>query len=191
MAKIPYHGSNRRKHSTGFKCICSEKAMALPMVLLNSQTNEIRQHLLWSGQKHQSKNLLKTSMLLGYLPVKVSSHCTLNSTFVIKCEKLDHMEEETKKERQPQGIIAVKRICMLQFYMLWQSQDKMSPKNQDWLIENQYKTVHPQHQKMLSIAAIWTHKKFMQKKRCLSWMGWRRAQFRGLKNNTKCVNCQG
>ena len=65
--------------------------------------------------KQQCKNLLKTTKLLGYLPVKVSPHKTLNSSkFVIKCEELDTMEEdEIKKELQPQGLIAVKRISIL------------------------------------------------------------------------------
>ena len=64
--------------------------------------------------KQQCKNLLKTTKLLGYLPVNVSPHRTLNfSKFVIKCEELDTMEEdEIKKELQPQGIIAVKRISI-------------------------------------------------------------------------------
>ena len=40
--------------------------------------------------KQQCKNLPKTTKLLGYLSVKVSSHRTLNSSkFVIKCEELD------------------------------------------------------------------------------------------------------
>ena len=43
--------------------------------------------------KQQCKNLLKTTKLLGYLPVKVSPHRTLiSSKFVIKCEELDTME---------------------------------------------------------------------------------------------------
>ena len=62
--------------------------------------------------KQQCKNLLKTTKLLGYLPVKVSAHRTLNSSkFVIKCEELDK-KDEIKKELQPQGIIAVKRISI-------------------------------------------------------------------------------
>ena len=64
--------------------------------------------------KQQCENLLKTSKLLGYLHVKLSPHRTLNSSkFVIKCEELDKMDEEgIKKELQPQGIIAVKRISI-------------------------------------------------------------------------------
>ena len=63
--------------------------------------------------KQQCKNLLKTTKLQGYLPVKVSPHRTLNSSkFIIKCEELDKMEDEIKKELQQQGIIAVKRISI-------------------------------------------------------------------------------
>ena len=64
--------------------------------------------------KQQCKNLLMTTKLLGYLPVKVSPHRTLNSSkFVIKSEELDKMqEEEIKQELQPQGIIDVKRISI-------------------------------------------------------------------------------
>ena len=43
--------------------------------------------------KQQCKNLLKTTKLLGYLPVNVSPHRTLNpSNVVIKCEELDKMD---------------------------------------------------------------------------------------------------
>ena len=43
----------------------------------------------------QCKNLLITTKLLRYLPVKVSPHRILNSSiFVIKCEELDKMDEE-------------------------------------------------------------------------------------------------
>ena len=64
--------------------------------------------------KQQCTNLLKTTKLLGYLPVKVSPHRTLNSSkFVIKFEELDKVdEEEIKKELQPQGIIDVIRISI-------------------------------------------------------------------------------
>ena len=65
-------------------------------------------------KKHQSKNLLRTTMLLGCIPVKVSPHRTLNSRkFVIKCQELDSMEEDDiKEELKHQGIIAVKRISV-------------------------------------------------------------------------------
>ena len=64
--------------------------------------------------KQQCKNLLKTTKLLGYLPVKVSPHRTLNSSkFVIKCVELDKVDkEEIKNELQRQGIIAVEKISI-------------------------------------------------------------------------------
>ena len=79
--------------------------------------------------RQQCKNL-KTTKLLGYLPVKVSPHRTLNSSkFVIKCEELDKMEEdEIKKELQPQGIIAVKRNPYDTVCMSWPSKDKLFQK---------------------------------------------------------------
>ena len=117
MAKISHHGSCRSKCSTEFKCICFEKGNRWDGKCRTRQceTYEIRQSIYWSGNKTAiCKNLLKTTKLLGYLPVKVSPHRTLNSSkFVIKCEELDKMDkEEIKKELQPQGIIAVKRISI-------------------------------------------------------------------------------
>ena len=78
------------------------------------------------AKKHQSKNLLKTTMLMGCIPVKVSPYRTLNSRkFVIKCQELDNMEEEEiKEELKPQGIIAVKIISCATAYMWWQSKSK-------------------------------------------------------------------
>ena len=87
--------------------------------------------------KQQCKNLLKTTKLLGYLPVKVSPYRTLNSSkFVLKCEELDKMdEEEIKKELQLQGIIA---------------------KTSNWIHEKRNTTVHSQPSKMFSMPEIWT-----------------------------------
>ena len=64
--------------------------------------------------KHRSWNLMKTTMLLNYLPVKVSPHRYLNSTkFVIQCRELNNMEEdEIAEECRPQGITAVNRISV-------------------------------------------------------------------------------
>ena len=63
-------------------------------------------------KKHQSKILLRTTMLMGCIPVKVTPHRTLNSRkFAIKCVKLDNIEEEIKK-LEPKGIIAVKWISV-------------------------------------------------------------------------------
>ena len=51
-------------------------------------------------------------MLMGYIPVKVAPHWTLNSRkFIIKCIELDNIEEEIK-ELEPQWIIAVQWISV-------------------------------------------------------------------------------
>ena len=45
-------------------------------------------------QKHQSLNLLRTTVLMNYYPVKVSSHKYLNSVkCVIQSRELNNMEE--------------------------------------------------------------------------------------------------
>ena len=115
--------------------------------------------------KQQCKNLLKTTKLLGYLPVKVSPHRTLHlSKFVIKCEELDTMEEdEIKKELQPQGIIAVKRISIrYSLYVLTIKGQNIPKKNkQYWIPEKRNTTIHSQPSKMFSMPEIWTYQEFV------------------------------
>ena len=112
----------------------------------------------------QCKNLLNTTKLLRYLPVKVSPHRILNSSiFVIKCEELDKMdEEEIKKELQPQGIIAVKRTstryCL---YVLTIKGQNIPKNNQYWIPEKRNTTVHSQPPKMFSMPEIWTYQEFL------------------------------
>ena len=114
--------------------------------------------------KQQCKNLLKTTKLLGYLPVKVSPHRSINSSkFVIKCEELNKMdEEEIKKEPQPQGIIAVKRISIrYSLYVLNNQRTHYSKKDQYWIPEKRNTTVHSQPSNMFSMPEIWTYQEFM------------------------------
>ena len=63
-------------------------------------------------QKHQSQNLLRTTKLMNYYPVKVSPHKYLNSTkCVIQSMELNNMEESyIVEELRSQGVIAVKGI---------------------------------------------------------------------------------
>ena len=65
-------------------------------------------------QKHQSQNLLRTTKLMNYYPVKVSPHKYLNSTkCVIQSRELNNMEESyIVEELRSQGGIAVKRISV-------------------------------------------------------------------------------
>ena len=113
--------------------------------------------------KQQYKNLLKTTKLLGYLPVKVSPHRTLNSSiFVIKCEELDKMDEEIKKELQPQGIIDVKRISIRYSLYVLTIKGQTIPKriNIGYLKKETGPYIH-NTQKMFSMPEIWTYQEFM------------------------------
>ena len=166
MAKISHHGSCRWKSSTEFKCICVEKGNRWDGKCWTRQckTHEIRQCLIEVETKQQCKNLLKTTKLLGYLPVKVSPHRTLNSSkFVIKCEELDKMdEEEIKKELQPQGIIAVKRISIrYSLYVLTIKGQTIPKKDQYWIPEKRNTTIHSQPSKMFWMPEIWTYQELV------------------------------
>ena len=78
------------------------------------KTHEIRQCLYRSGNKTTMQKSPEDNQATGLFTCE--SFTTQNpksSKFVIKCEELDKMdEEEIKKELQPQGIIAVKRISI-------------------------------------------------------------------------------
>ena len=113
--------------------------------------------------KQQCKNLLKTTKLLGYLPVKVSPHRTLNSSkFVIKCEELDTMEDEIKKELQPQGIIAVKRISIRYSLYVLTIKGQIIPKRINiGYLKKRNTNIHSQPSKMFSMPEIWTRQEFM------------------------------
>ena len=80
--------------------------------------------------KQQCKNLKKTTKLLGYLPVKVSPHRTLNSSKI--CHQMrgtgQDGQEEIKKELQPQGIIAVKIISIRYSLYVLTIKDKLFQK---------------------------------------------------------------
>ena len=113
--------------------------------------------------KQQCKNLLKTTKLLGYLPVKVSPHRTLNpSKSVIKCEELDKMyEEEIKKELQPQGIIGVKRISIRYSLYVLAIKGQNIPKKINIGYLKKETTLHSQPSKMFSLPKIWTSQELM------------------------------
>ena len=165
MAKMSHHGSCRSKCSTEFKCICFERGNRRNDKRRTRQceTYEIRV-FIEVETKQQCKNLLKTTKLLGYLPVKVSPHKTLNSSkFVIKCEELGKMdEEEIKKELQPQGIIAVKKnFHTIQSVRFNHQRTNYLKKDQYWVPEKRNTTVHSQPSKMFSMPEIWTHQEFM------------------------------
>ena len=140
------------------------------------------------GTKQQYKNLMKTTKLLGYLPVKVSPHRTLNSSkFVIKCEELDQMdEEEIKKEFQPQGIIVVKRISIRYSLYVLTIKGQNIPKkiNIGYLKKKKPRPHIPNPQRCFQCQKF-GHTKNSCKGKAICWMWWRRTQFRWLPNWTK------
>ena len=83
-------------------------------------------------------DLLKTTKLLGYLPVKVSPHRTLTSSkFVIKCEELDTMQaEEIKKNFSHKGSLLSKESPIrYSLYVLTIKGHIIPKKNPYWIFE--------------------------------------------------------
>ena len=114
--------------------------------------------------KQQCKNLLKTTKLLGYLPVTVSPHITLNSSkFINKCEELDKMDEEEMKKRTSatRNQCCEKNLHTIQYVRFNRQRTNYSKKDQYWIPENRNTTVHSQPSKMFSMPEIWTHQEFM------------------------------
>ena len=131
--------------------------------------------------KQQCRNLRKTTKLLGYLPVKVSQHRTLNSSkFVIKCEELDTMEEEIKKDFQPQGIIAVKRIstCYSLYVLTIKGQNIPENINIGYLKKGTRPYI-PNPQRCIQCLKFGHTKNSCKGKAVFCWMWWR-TQFRWL-----------
>ena len=101
--------------------------------------------------KQQCENLLKTTKLLGYLPVKVSPHRTLNSSkLVIKCEELDTRNHCCQKN-----------LHTIQSVRFNHQRTNYSKKDQYWIPEIRNMTVHSQPSKMFLMPEIWTYEEFM------------------------------
>ena len=116
MAKISDHGSSRWKDTAGYEWNCSQKGN-----WWHGKWSSKKGKCLKSGsifiivdQRHQSQNLLRTTMLMNHYPAKVSPHKYVNSTkCVIQSRELNNMEEsEIAKELRSQGFLAVKRISV-------------------------------------------------------------------------------
>ena len=144
--------------------------------------------------KQQCKNLLKTTKLLGYLPVKVSPHRTLNSSkFVIKCEELDKMdEEEIKKELQPRGIIAVKRISIrYSLYVLTIKGQTIPKKINIGYLKKETRPYIPNSQRCFQCQKFGHTKNLCKGKAVCAGCGEEGHHLDDCKNDPKCVNCQG
>ena len=144
--------------------------------------------------RQQCKNLLKTTKLLGYLPVKVSPHRTLNSSkFVIKCEELDKMEEdEIKKELQPQGIFAVKRISIrYSLYVLTIKGQTVPKRINIGYLKKETRPYIPNPQRCFQCQKFGHTKNSCKGKAVCAGCGEEGHNLDDCKNDPKCVNCQG
>ena len=144
--------------------------------------------------KQQCKNLLKTTKLLGYLPVKVSPHRTLNSSkFVIKCEELDTMEEdEIKKELQLQGIIAVKRLSIrYSLYVLTTKGQNIPKKINIGYLKKETRPYIPNPQRCFQCQKFGHTKNSCKGKAVCAECGEEGHNLDDCQNEPKCVNCQG
>ena len=192
MAKIS-HGSCRSKCSTEFKCICFEKGNRWDgnAVLNNVKSGRV---FIDVETKQQCKNLLPTTKLLGYLPVKVSPHRTLNSSkFVIKCEELDKMdEEEIKKELQPQGIIAGKRISIrYSLYVLTIKGQTITKRINIGYLKKETRPYIPNPQGCFQCQKFGHTKNSCKGKAVCAGCGEEGHNLDDCQNEPKCVNCQG
>ena len=144
--------------------------------------------------KQQCKNLLKTTKLLGYLPVKVSPHRTLNSSkIVIKCEELDTMEEdEIKKELQLQGIIAVKRLSIrYSLYVLTIKGQNILQKINIRYLKKETRPYIPNPQRCFQCQKFGHTKNSCKGTAVCAGCGEEGHNLDDCQNEPKCVNCQG
>ena len=144
--------------------------------------------------RQQCKNLLKTTKLLGYLPVKVSPHRALNSSkFVIKCEELDKMqEEEIKQEHQPQGIIDVKRISICySLYVLTIKGQNFPKRINIGYLKKETRPYIPNHQRCFQCQKFGHTKNSCKSKAVCAGCDEEGHNLDDCQNEPKCVNCQG
>ena len=145
-------------------------------------------------KKHQSKNLLRTTMLMGSFPVKVTPHRTLNSRkFVIKCVELDNIdEEEIKNELQPQGIIAVKRISVrFSLYAMTIKGQDIPEKINIGYLKKETKPYIPNPQRCFQCQKFGHTKNSCKGKAVCAGCGEEGHNVDDCRNDPKCVNCQG
>ena len=165
--------------------------------MANAELDNVKpmaEYLLNLKPKQQCKNLLKTTKLPGYLPVKVSPHRTLNSSkFVIKCEELDKMdEEEIKKELQAQGIIAVKRISIrYSLYVLTIKGQTIPKRINIRYLKKETRPYIPNPQRCFQCQKFGHTKNSCKGKAVCAGCGEEGHNLDDCQNEPKCVNCQG
>ena len=145
-------------------------------------------------KKHQSQNLLRTTMLMGSIPVKVTPHRTLNSRkFVIKCVELDNIDEgEIKKELEPQGIIAEKRISVrFSLYAMTIKGQDIPEKINIGYLKKETKPYIPNPQRCFQCQKFGHTKHSCKGKAVCAGCGEEGHNVDDCRNDPKCVNCQG
>ena len=145
-------------------------------------------------EKHQGKNRLRTTTLMGYIPVKVTPHRTLNSRkFVIKCVELDNIEEEEiKKELEPQGIIAVKRIsARYSLYAMTIKGQNIPEKINIGYLKTETRPYIPNPQRCFQCQKFVHTKKLCKGKAACAVWGEEGQNEDDCRNDPKCVNCEG
>ena len=144
-------------------------------------------------KKHQSKNLLRTKMLMGSIPVKVTPHRTLNSRkFVIKCAELDNIDkEEIKNELEPQGIIAVKRISVrFSLYAMTIKGQNIPEKINIGYLKKKTPYI-PNPQRCFQCQKFGHTKNSCERKAVCAGCGEEGHNVDDCRNDPKCVNCEG
>ena len=131
-------------------------------------------------------------MLMGYIPVKVTRHRTLNSRkFVIKCVELDNIEEEIKKELEPQGIIAVKRISVrYSLYAMTIKGKDIPEKINIGYLKKETRPYIPNPQRCFRCQKFGHTKNSIKEKAVCAGCGEEGHNVDDCQNDPKCVNCE-
>ena len=113
--------------------------------------------------KQQCKNLLKTTKFLGFLPVKVSPHRTLNSSKF--CHQMRGTGQDGRRRNQKRTSATRNHCCQnnlhtIQSVRFNHQRSNHSKKDQYWIPEKRNTTVHSQPSKMFSLPEIWTYQEF-------------------------------
>ena len=128
-----------------------------------TMSNRSNQAVFIEVETKQCKNLPKKTKLLGYLPVKVSPHRTINSSkFVIKSEKLEEDGRRRNKNRTAtRNHCCQKNLHTLQSVRFNNQRTEYSKKHQYWILEKRNTTLYFQLSKMFSMPEIWTYREFV------------------------------
>ena len=193
MAKISHHGSCRSKSSTEFKCICFEKGNRWDGKCWTRQckTHEIRQCLYRSGNKTTMQKSPEDNQATGLFTCE-----SFNPKFIKICHQMrgtgHNGRRRNKKELQPQGIIAVKRISIRYSLYVLTIKGQTIPKgiNTGYLKKETWPYI-PNPQRCFQCQKFGHTKNSCKGKAVCAGCGEEGHNLDDCKNKPKCVNCQG